>query len=81
MSKEWTFDITPYYVAASVGGHTQVGLCLDEDVLEVDLEAGSGYQREHLTANIPLSVLRRLFEGRGYTLSAVQPGEPPEVKR
>ncbi len=67
----WTFDIGPHLVAASRGGHTQVGLCLDESGdLEVDLEAGSAYLREHLTASVPVPVLVRLLEGRGYTVSA-----------
>ncbi len=70
---DWTFDIGPYYVGAVRGGHTTVGLCLDDDSLEVDLEAGGGYTREHLTAYVPVSVLRRLLEGKGYTLAGPQP--------
>jgi hypothetical protein len=75
---EWTFDIGPHYVGASRGGHTRVGLVFDEDGdLEVDLETGSAYMREHQTVVIPLAVLRKLIEGRGGAVVSPSRSEEP----
>lgn len=69
MANDWTLDIGPYYVGASRSGHTRVGLCFDDGYLEVDLEAGSAYMREHLTVSIPVIVLAKLLEARGYRVN------------
>jgi hypothetical protein len=78
---DWTFDVGEFYVGASRGGHVRIGLCLEEDGdLEVDLEAGSGYLREHITDRIPAAVLTKLLEGRGYVVTAPPSSTTTETK-
>lgn len=77
---DWTFDIGPHLVAAKLEGphQTQVDLYLDEDGdMEVQIEAGSGYGREHLTAYIPKRVLLRLLDGRGWKVATPSEGKAP----
>ncbi len=65
-AEEWTLDLGTYRTAAtrSRRGET-VDVDLDDDGLDVDAEAGSGYLREHTKVHVPLPVLLQLLEARG----------------
>lgn len=71
----WKLDLGEFRTAATRGGHQRIEVDLDGDGFDVDVEAGSGYMREHQTFRLPLSMLRKLLEARGYTLSW-KPGFP-----
>jgi hypothetical protein len=66
----WTFEQSEFMNFAREGG---VEVCVDNETVQVDVEQGSGYLREHTTAYVPMEVIIRMMEHAGYTVTRRQP--------
>jgi hypothetical protein len=64
----WELEQSEFMNSAR-SGRRGVDVCVDNDTVQVDVEQGSGYMREHTTAYIPLDIMIRLLEHAGYTVA------------
>lgn len=71
---EWRMEQGEFYNGAACGGCEVV---MDREHMQVDVEQGSGYMREHTTAYVPMEVIIRMMEHAGYTVTR-PPQEPSE---
>jgi hypothetical protein len=67
---EWTMDVSEFRVAAErYGGRQRVMIEVESESLDFDVEAGSGHMREHQTFRVPVLVIVKLLEAKGFTVS------------
>ena len=65
----WEIENSEFMNRANRGGHVRVEMFVDETNISVELDSGSGYMNQNLSADIPIEVLVALLANAGYTVT------------